>query len=66
MNGQHYQEMINNVLWQKLDDIDLGKVYFPQDCATCHANNETNDFLRKVFGQHYLSKRQSQLSTVIL
>src|ERR1700712_2636076 len=57
VNGLRYREMINNFLWPELDGIDLDRVYFQQDGATCHTSNETNGLLREKFQNRVISRR---------
>ena len=57
VNGIRYREMITNFLWPEIEDMDLDDMWFQQDDATCHTDNETMALLRKKFNGRIISCR---------
>ena len=45
--------MLNAFLFTKIEEEDIGNIWFQQDCATCH----TLDVLRPVFEDRIISRR---------
>ena len=41
--------MLNEFLFTKIEEKDIGNIWFQQDCATCHIAEATLDVLRPVF-----------------
>ena len=56
-NGDRYQAMLNKFLFIKIDEEDIGNIWFQQDGATCHAAEATFDVLRPVFEDRIISRR---------
>ena len=49
--------MLNEFLFTKIDQEDIGNICFQQDGATCHTADATLDVLRPVFEDHIISRR---------
>ena len=49
--------MLNEFLFTKIEDEDIGNICFPQDGATCRAAEATLDVLRPVSEDHIISRR---------
>lgn len=56
VNGDRYRDMINDFLWQELEDINLDEVWFQQDGATCHTAALTINLLRTKFNNRVISR----------
>ena len=41
--------MLNEFLFTKIEEEDIGNIWFQQDAATCHTAEATLDVLRLVF-----------------
>ena len=41
--------MLNEFLFTKIEEEDIGNIWFQQDSATCHTADATLDVLRPVF-----------------
>ena len=41
--------MLNQFLFPKIEEVDIGNIWFQQDGATCHTAEATLDVLRPVF-----------------
>ena len=48
VNGDRYQTMLNEFLFTKLEEEDIGNIWFPQDGDTFHKAEATFDVLRPV------------------
>ena len=48
-NGDHYRAMMNEILFTKIEEEDIGNIWFQQDGATCHTAVATLDVLYPVF-----------------
>ena len=48
VNGLRYRELISEIVWPELIDIDRD-IYFQQDGVTCHTSNEALIFDGKIF-----------------
>ena len=57
VNGDRYRAMLNEFLFTKIEDQDIGNIWFQQDGATCHAAETTIDVLRRVFEDRIISPR---------
>ena len=66
MNGLRYRTIINEFLWQDLDDMDVDDVYFQQDGATCHTSGENIDLLREVSRPSDFSKLRLKLAAEMM
>ena len=49
VNGDRYRVMLNEFLFTKTEEEDIGNIWFQQDGATCHTAEATLDVLRPVF-----------------
>ena len=49
--------MLNEFLFTKIEEKDIGNIWFPQDGATCHTAEVTFDILRTVFEDRIISRR---------
>ena len=56
VNGLRNRTMIIKLLWPKLEDMDVGDVYFQQDGATCHTSGETIGLLGEKFPGRVISR----------
>ena len=45
INGDRYQAILNEFLFTKIKEKDIGNIWFPQDGATCHTAEATLDVL---------------------
>ena len=57
VNGDHYRAMWNEFLFTKIEEEDIGNIWFQQDGATCHTFEATLDVLRPVFEYRIISRR---------
>ena len=49
VNGKHYRAILNEFLCTKLEEENIGNIWFQQDAATCHKAEATLDVLHPVF-----------------
>ena len=56
-NGDSYRAMLNEFLFTKIEEEDIGNIWFEKDEATCHIAEATLDVLRPVFEDHIISLR---------
>ena len=49
--------MLNEFLFTKINEEDIGNIWFQQDGATCHTAKATIDVLRPVFEDRIISRR---------
>ena len=49
--------MLNECLFTKIEEEDIGNIWFQQDGAMCHAAEATLDVLRPVFDDCIISRR---------
>lgn len=56
-NGPRYRAMLEEFLWPELDNIDITDMWFQQDGATSHTNNDTLDVVREKFGDWIITRR---------
>ena len=49
--------MLNEFLFTKIEEEDIGNIWFQQDGATCHTAEATLDVLRLVFEDRIISRR---------
>ena len=54
VNGDHNP---NEFLFTKIEEEDMGNIWFQQDGATCHTAEATLDALRPVFQDRIISRR---------
>ena len=48
--------MLNEFLLTKIEEEDIGNIWFQQDGATCHTAEATLDVLHPVFEDHIISR----------
>ena len=48
--------MLNEFLFTKIEEEDIGNIWFQQDGATCHTAEATLDVLRPVFEDRIISR----------
>ena len=56
LNGDRYRVMLNEFLFTKIEEEDIGKIWFQQDGTTCHTAEATLDVLRLVSKYRILSR----------
>ena len=56
-NGDRYRTMLNEFLFTKIEEEDIGTIWFEQDGATCHKAGATLYVLRPVFEDRIISRR---------
>ena len=49
VNGDRYRAMLKEFLFTKIEEKNIGNIWFQQDGATCHTAETTLDDLRPVF-----------------
>ena len=57
VNGDRYLAMLNEFLFTKIEEQDIGNICFQQDGTTCHTAEATLDVLRPVFEDRIISRR---------
>ena len=57
VNGDRYWAMLNEVLFTKIEEDDIGNIWFQQNGATCHTAEATLDVLRSAFEHRIISRR---------
>ena len=57
VNGDRYQAMLNEFLFTKIEEEDIGKIWFQQDGAKCHTAEATLDAMRPIFENRIISRR---------
>ena len=57
VNGDRYWAMLNEFLYTKIEEEDIGSIWFQQDGATCHTAEATVNVLRPVFADRITSRR---------
>ena len=57
VNGDRFRNMLNDYLYTKIEEEDIGNIWFQQDGATCHTAEATLDVLRFVFEDRIISRR---------
>ena len=57
VNGDRYRAMLNGSLFTKIEEQDIGNIWFQQDGATWHTAEATLDVLRPVFEYRIISRR---------
>ena len=56
VNGDRYRAMLNEFLFTKIEEEDIGNIWFQQDSATCYTAEATLDVLRPVFEDRIISR----------
>ena len=59
-NGDRYRTMLNVFLFTKIEEEDIGNIWFQQDGITCHTAEDTLDVLRPVFERRNVLRRQAR------
>ena len=57
VNEDRYRAMLNEFLFKKIEEKDIGNIKFQQDGATCHTAEATLDVLRPVPEDRIISRR---------
>ena len=57
VNGNRYRAMLNEFLFTKIKEEDIGNIWFEQDGATYNTAEATLDILRPVFDDRIISRR---------
>ena len=57
VNGDRYWAMLNEFLFIKTKEEDIGNIWFQKDDATCHTAEAPLDVLRPVFDDRIISRR---------
>ena len=57
VNGYRYRAMLNEFLFTKIEEEDIGNILCQQDGATCHTAEATLNVLRPVFEDRIISRR---------
>ena len=55
--ANRYRAMLNLFLYTKLEEEDIGNIWFQQDSATCHTAEVTLDVLSTVLEDHIIRRR---------
>ena len=59
VNGDRYRVMLNEFLFTKIEEEDIGNIWHQQDGATCHTAEAILDVLSPVFEDRIISRRTS-------
>ena len=57
VNGVRYRAMLNEFLFTKIEEKDIGNIWFQQDGAMCHTAEASLDVLRPIFEYRIISRR---------
>ena len=57
VNVDHYRAMLNEFLFTKIEEDDIGNIWFQQHDAMCHIAETTLDVLHPVFEDRIISRR---------
>ena len=57
VNSDRYRAMLNEFLFTKIEEEDIGNIWFQQDGTTCHTAEVTLDVLRPAFEDRIISRR---------
>ena len=57
VNSDRYRAMLNDSLFSKIEEKDIGNIWFQQDGATCHTAEATLEVLRSVFEDRIISRK---------
>ena len=57
VNDDRYRAMLNEFLSTKIEEEDIGNIWFQRDGATCHTAEAILDVLRPVFQYRIISRR---------
>ena len=53
----HYRDMLNKFLFTKIEEEDIGNIWFQQNGAICHTSEVALDVFRPVFEDRIISRR---------
>ena len=56
VNGDRYWAMLNEFFFTKIEEEDIGSIWFQQDNATCHTAEAKLDVLHPVFEDRIISR----------
>ena len=56
MNNDYYQAMLNEFLFTKINEQNIGNIWFQHNEATCHTAEATFDVLHSIFEDHIISR----------
>ena len=62
VNGDQCRAVLNEFLYTKIEEEDIGNIWFQQDGATYHTAEATLDVLRTVFEDRIFSRRADVVS----
>ena len=57
VNGDRYWAILNEFLFTKIEEEDIGNIWLQQDSATCPTAEATLDVLRPVFEYRIINRR---------
>ena len=57
VNGDRYRAMLNEFLFTKIEEENIGNIWFQQDGSACHTAEATLDVLRPLFEDRIISRR---------
>ena len=57
VNGDRYQAMLKEFIFTKIEEEDIGNIWFQQNGAMCHTAEATLDVLRPVFEDRIISRK---------
>ena len=56
VNGDRYRAMLNEFVFTKIEEEDIGNIWFQQDGDTCHTADATLDILSPVFEDRIINR----------
>ena len=65
VHGDRYQAMLNEFLFTKIEEEDIGNIWLKQDGAMCHTTKATLDVLRLVFEDRIISRREMSFDHLV-
>ena len=57
VNGDRYRAILNEFLFTKIEEEDIGNIWLQQDGAKCRTAEATADVLRPIFEDPIISRR---------
>ena len=57
VHGDRYRAMLNEFLFTKIKEEDIGNIWFQQNGATCYTAEAILDVLRSVFENRIINRR---------
>ena len=58
VNGERYRAMLEDYLWQELDELDINDMWLQQDGATSHTVRVTIDLFKGNSGERVISRKR--------